>query len=130
MNTEVEDPILGNTRKISGDFYKSYSLSLRQDFNETPWAIGAVVDYNEQAPSVRIDEVSFNNKSRGTLYFYVEHKDVMGLTVKAFAWNLLGAENRFRRTVYSDRLNNDVLFSERRSRRFGFSYTLVIEGAF
>ena len=130
VNTEVEDPILGNTRKISGDFYKSYSLSLRQDFNETPWAIGAVVDYNEQAPSVRIDEVSFNNKSRGTLYFYVEHKDVMGLTVKAFAWNLLGAENRFRRTVYSDRLSNEVLFSERRSRRFGFSYTLVIEGAF
>ena len=130
VNTEVEDPILGNTRKISGDFYKSYSLSLRQDFNETPWAIGAVVDYNEQAPSVRIDEVSFNNKSRGTLYFFVEHKDVMGLTVKAFAWNLLGAENRFRRTVYSDRLNDEVLFSERRSRRFGFSYTLVIEGAF
>jgi len=130
VNTEVEDPILGNTRKISGDFYKSYSLSLRQDFNETPWAVGAVVDYNEQAPSVRIDEVSFNNKSRGTLYFFVEHKDVMGLTVKAFAWNLLGAENRFRRTVYSDRLNNEVLFSERRSRRFGFSYTLVVEGAF
>ena len=130
VNTEVEDPILGNTRKISGDFYKSYSLSLRQDFNDTPWAIGAVVDYNEQAPSVRIDEVSFNNKSRGTLYLYVEHKDVMGLTVKAFAWNLLGAENRFRRTVYSDRLNGEVLFSERRSRRFGFSYTLVIEGAF
>lgn len=130
VNTEVEDPILGNTRKISGDFYKSYSLSLRQDFNDTPWAIGAVVDYNEQAPSVRIDEVSFNNKSRGTLYLYAEHKDVMGLTVKAFAWNLLGAENRFRRTVYSDRLNGEVLFSERRSRRFGFSYTLVIEGAF
>ena len=130
VNTEVEDPILGNTRKISGDFYKSYSLSLRQDFNETPWAVGAVVDYIEQAPSVRIDEVSFNNKSRGTLYFFVEHKDVMGLTVKAFAWNLLGAENRFRRTVYNDRLNNEVLFSERRSRRFGFSYTLVVEGAF
>ena len=130
VNTEVEDPILGNTRKISGDFYKSYSLSLRQDFNDTPWAIGAVVDYNEQAPNVRIDEVSFNNKSRGTLYFYAEHKDVMGLTVKAFAWNLLGAENRFRRAVYSNRLNDEILFSERRSRNFGYSYTLVIEGAF
>jgi hypothetical protein len=130
MTSKVKDPILGNTRKISGDFYKSYELSLRQDFNDTPWAIGAVVDYSEQAPSVRIDEVSFYNKSRGTLYFFVEHKDVMGLTVKAFAWNLLGAENRFRRTVYSDRLADEVLFSERRSRNFGYSYTLVIEGAF
>jgi hypothetical protein len=130
MTSKVKDPILGNSRKISGDYYKSYMLSLRQDFNDTPWAIGAVVDYGEDAPSVRIDEVSFNNKSRGTLYAYIEHKDVMGLTVKAFAWNLLGAENRFRRTVYSDRLTDDVLFSERRSRNFGYSYTLVIEGAF
>ena len=130
MTSKVKDPILGNTRKISGDYYKSYELSLRQDFNGTPWAIGAVVDYGEQAPSVRIDEVSFNNKSRGTLYFFVEHKDVMGLTVKAFAWNLLGAENRFRRTVYSDRLADEVLFLERRSRSFGYSYTFVIEGAF
>ncbi len=130
MTSKVKDPILGNTRKISGDFYKSYELSFRQDFNDTPWAIGAVIDYQEQAPSVRIDEVSFNNKSRGTLYFFVEHKNVMGLTVKAFAWNLLGAENRFRRMVYSDRLADEVLFSERRSRNFGYSYTLVIEGAF
>ena len=130
MTSKVKDPILGNRRKISGDFYKSYELSLRQDFNDTPWAIGAVVDYWENAPSVRIDEVSFNNKSRGTLYIFVEHKDVMGLTVKAYAWNLLGAENRFRRTVYSDRLADEVLFSERRSRNFGYSYTLVIEGAF
>ena len=130
MTSKVKDPILGNTRKISGDYYKSYELSLRQDFNETPWAIGAVIDYSEEAPNVRIDEVGFNNKSRGTLYFFVERKDVMGLTVKAFAWNLLGAENRFRRTVYSDRLADEILFSERRSRNFGYSYTFVIEGAF
>jgi hypothetical protein len=92
--------------------------------------MGASVDYDESTPSVRIDEVSFYNKSRGTANVYVENKDVMGLTVRANIWNLLGAENRFRRTVYADRLASDVLFSERRSRRFGFSYTLTIEGAF
>ena len=53
MTSKVKDPILDKTRKISGDYYKSYELSLRQDFNDTPWAIGAVVDYDEQAPSVR-----------------------------------------------------------------------------
>ena len=90
INSKVKDPILGNTRKISGEFYKSYELRLRQDFNNTPWAIGAVVDYEEEAPSVRIDEVSFNNRSRGTLYFYVEHKDVMGLTVKGLRLEFVG----------------------------------------
>jgi hypothetical protein len=130
MNSEVTDPILGTSRRISGEFYKSYSLALRQDFQGTAWAMGASVDYDESTPSVRIDEVSFYNKSRGTANVYVENKDVMGLTVRANIWNLLGAENRFRRTVYADRLASDVLFSERRSRRFGFSYTLTIEGAF
>ena len=129
-NSEVRDPILGRTRKISGDFYKFYELTFRQDFSNTPWAVGASIDYEESAPSVRIDEVSFYNKSRGTLYFYIENKDVKGLTVRAFIWNLLGADNRFERTVYSDRLANEVLFSERRSRSFGYSYTLSIEGAF
>ena len=38
VNTEVEDPILGNTRKISGDFYKSYSLSLRPSVPPSRWA--------------------------------------------------------------------------------------------
>ena len=130
MNSKVTDPIMGTPRRISDEFYKSYSLALRQDFRGTAWAMGASVDYDESTPSMRIDEVSFDNKSRGTANVYVENKDVMGLTVRANIWNLLGAENRFRRTVYADRLTNDVLFSERRSRRFGFSYTLNIEGAF
>ena len=64
------------------------------------------------------------------LSVYLENKNVNGLTVRATIENVLGAENRFRRTVYADRLANEILFSERFSRSFGFAYTLTIEGSF
>jgi hypothetical protein len=130
MNSNVIDPILGEKRKISGEFYKSYNLGLRQDFEGTSWALGASIDYDETTRDVRIDEVSFYNKSPGIVNFYVENKDVKGLTIRANVWNLIESKNRYRRTVYADRLTDQVLFSETRSRRYGYSYTLTIEGAF
>jgi len=130
VNSKVADPIVGNDRKISDEFYNSYTLSVRQDFEDTPWALGASIDYEEIAPGVRIDEVSFYNKSPGIVNVYVENKDVKGLTIRFNVWNLIGSKNRYRRTVYADRLTDEVLFSESRSRRFGYSYTLTIEGAF
>ena len=129
-NSEVTDPILGSTRKISREWYKHYKIAIRQDFLNTSWALGASIDYSELAPDVRIDEVSFYNKTRGTFDVYLENKNVNGLTVRATIENVLGAENRFRRTVYADRLANEILFSERFSRSFGFAYTLTIEGSF
>ena len=129
-NSSVLDPILGTNRAIGNDFSTSYRLDLRQDFEQSSWAIGGAIDYNETYPSVRIDEVSFYNQSPEMVNFYVENKDVFGLTVRANLWNLLGAKNRLERTIFNDRLTGDVAFTERRSRSFGYSYTLTIEGTF
>ena len=129
-NSSVRDPILGTSREIGNDFRTSYRLDLRQDFQSSSWAIGGALDYSEVYPSVRIDEVSFYNQSPEILNLYIENKDVGGLTVRANIWNLLGAKNRFERTIFNDRLTNDVAYSERRSRSFGYSYTLTIEGTF
>jgi hypothetical protein len=129
-NSRVRDPILGTSRAIGNDFRKSYRLDLRQDFEDSSWAIGGAIDYSEVYPSVRIDEVSFYNQSPEILNLYLENKDVGGLTIRANIWNLLGAKNRLERTIYSDRLSGDVAFSEKRSRSFGYSYTLTIEGTF
>ena len=129
-NSRVRDPILGTSRAIGNDFRKSYRLDLRQDFEGSSWAIGGAIDYSEVYPSVRIDEISFYNQSPEILNLYLENKDIGGLTIRANIWNLLGAKNRLERTIYSDRLSGDVAFSERRSRSFGYSYTVTIEGTF
>lgn len=129
-NSSVRDPILGTVREIGNDFHKAYRLDLRQDFESSSWAIGGAIDYSEVYPSVRIDEVSFYNQSPQMLNLYIENKDVRGLTIRANIWNLLGAKNQLKRTIYNDRLAKDVAFFERRTRSFGYSYTLTIEGTF
>ncbi len=130
INSKITDPILDEKRKISDDYYKFYELDLRQDFEGTPWAIGASIKYKKNTPNIRVNEISFYNQSPQMLNFYVENKDVKGVTIRFNIWNLLGAKNRFRRTVFSNRLTDEVSFSEARVRSFGYSYTLTVEGAF
>ena len=129
-NSSVRDPILGTTREIGSDFRRFYRLELRQDFQNSSWAVGAAIDYNEDYPSVRIDEISFYNQSPGIVNLYLENKNVGGLTIRANIWNLLDAKNRLERTIFNDRLTGDVAYSEQRVRSFGYSYTLTIEGTF
>ncbi|MBU1252861.1 MAG: hypothetical protein KKE69_00515, partial [Alphaproteobacteria bacterium] len=65
----------------------------------------------------------------GTLF--VEHKDVLGLTVQARAGNLLGGRNYYRRTVYDgSREGGDVLFHESADRRIGPIFRFVVSGDF
>ena len=62
---------------------------------------------------------------------FIEHKDVLGLTVNARAGNLLGARNKFERTVFNgSRADNDVQFREERDRRIGPIFVFSVSGNF
>ena len=61
---------------------------------------------------------------------FVEHKDVMGLTVQANLGNLFGRSENFTRTVYANRRDGPVAFVEDRSREFGLIYRLTVSGSF
>ena len=62
---------------------------------------------------------------------FIEHKDVLGLTVRARANNLLGARDYFRRTVFDGpRPEGAVRFEEYRSRGIWPIFRLTISGDF
>ena len=61
-NSEVADPVLGNTRKISREWYKSYRVDLRQDFEGTNWALGSSIDYSELARTLGSTKLAFTVK--------------------------------------------------------------------
>lgn len=130
VDSEVIDPVLNTPRRITGDDYRTLDVTFRQDFASTDWAAGGQLFYEDEAPSVRIDEVSLFRQEFGSLSFYVEHKDLFGLTVRGTVGNLLRADNRFRRTVYADRAGDIALFSEDRRRDAGTTYSLRVEGSF
>ena len=128
--SSVRDPLLGNTREISGNDIVDVSVDLRHDFPGTVWAIGGSANWEDNARRVRLDEVSLRSESFGFVSAFVENKNVAGLTFRANIANLIGRENRFDRTVFIDRQAGIVDFVEDRDRTFGVIFTLDIEGSF
>ena len=62
---------------------------------------------------------------------FIEHKNVMGLTVRAAVDNLLGTNESFSRTFYNGRRRADgsnIMFTEDRDRFYGPIFSLTISG--
>ena len=127
----VIDPFTGLTRPFSYDQEGSFEIDFRHDVPGTDWAWGANLDHFDQAPYARRFEIGreWEGKVFGSLF--IEHKDVLGLTVRARANNLLGARDYFRRTVFDGpRPDGAIRFEEYRSRRIGPIFRLTVSGDF
>ena len=127
----VTDPFTGIERGFSNDQEGFLDIAFRHDIPASDWAWGAGLNHNDPAPySRRYEE---GREWEGPFFdaLFIEHKDVFGLTVKASSVNLLGARNRWVRTVYeSPRPDGDVLFHEDVNRRIGPIFRLSISGDF
>ncbi|ASP31767.1 hypothetical protein CHH26_12840 [Qipengyuania flava] len=127
----VIDPFTGLNRPFSYDQEGSFEIDFRHDIPGTDWAWGANLDHFDQAPYARRFEIGreWEGKVFGSLF--IEHKDVLGLTVRARANNLLGARDYFQRTVFDGpRPEGAVRFEEYRSRRIGPIFRLTVSGDF
>jgi hypothetical protein len=127
----VIDPFTGLNRPFSYDQEGSFEINFRHDVPGTDWAWGANLDHFDQAPYARRFEIGreWEGKVFGSLF--IEHKDVLGLTVRARANNLLGARDYFQRTVFDGpRPEGAVRFEEYRSRRIGPIFRLTVSGDF
>ena len=129
-DSSVADPLLGTSRRISDDDYIRYESTFRQDFPGTQWATGIRFFFREATPTVRLDEISLFRPSAPFTRFFVEHKDVFGVTLRGSIANINDRDNEFSRTVYVDRTIGTVDFREERFREFGLIFTLDIEGSF
>ena len=128
----VTDPFTGKTRPFSWDQEGEIEIEFRHDIPATNWAYGGRYDHFDRAPYSRRYEVGREWEGRAFDTIFVENKDVLGLTVKAEATNvLLGARNYFRRTVYDgERPAGVVRFNEFSDRRIGPIFRLQVSGDF
>ncbi len=129
-DSSVLDPLLGTARQLSGQELIDLGMDIRHDFPGSVWAVGGSANWEDNAPSVRLDEISLRSEPFGFVSAFVENKDLAGLTVRASAANLLNREDRFDRTVFIDRRAGLIDFIEDRDRTFGMIFTLVVEGSF
>ena len=130
QESEVDDPLTGETRHISNSMLRDASLALRHDIPGSDLAWGAGASYYYAALNFRLTEVGrmWEGPVWGDLY--LEHKDVFGLTVRGGVYNVFGAESMWDRTVYAGRRTDPIDFVERRDRRIGPIFSFAIRGKF
>lgn len=128
--TEVLDPLLNTKRRISDETFIRFNSTLRQDFQNTDWAIGFSTNYDRASRLVRLDEISEFVPSFAFAEVFVEYKDFYGITLRATVADVLYRDNNFFRTVFNDRVTGDIAFREERFRGFGRIFRLDIEGSF
>jgi hypothetical protein len=130
QESEVIDPLLATPRELSNNELVNLRGNLRHDFVGKIWAIGGTFDWQDFAPTVRLDEVFRRSQTFGFASAFIENKNVGGLTMRGSLGNLLDRRNKFDRTVFADRAAGLAGFTETRRRRFGKVISFEIEGSF
>jgi len=131
QKTRLDDPLTGRRRPINENMTRQLEVNFRHDVPSSDWAYGASFFQYRQSPLFRLDERWQFLDTPGTLGVFVEHKDVMGLTVRAGVDNLLGTNESFSRIFFDGRRNaeeTNVRFTEDRDRFYGPIFTLTISG--
>lgn len=124
----VRDPLTGAWRDQSEGQDYVVDLSLRHDIPRTDLAWGAGYFDERYSPNLRLDAIQQEFTDGPFVTAFIEHKDVAGFTVKLSYRNLANMKDGFNRTVFIDRRDGPVAFSEQRLRKFGRYFQLTVTG--
>ena len=124
----VRDPLTDQWRDQS--FGQEYiaDLSLRHDVPGSNFAWGGGYFDERFSPGLRLDAIEKEYTVGPFVTAFVEHKNVAGFTVKLSYRNLAGMKDGFDRTVFVDRRDGPIAFSESRQRKFGQYFQLTVTG--
>ncbi|HEV7661724.1 MAG TPA: TonB-dependent receptor plug domain-containing protein [Allosphingosinicella sp.] len=131
QGSRLTDPLTGGRRPINEYTTRQVEINFRHDIPRTQWAYGAGFQQYRQSAGFRLDQRFRFLDTPGSLGVYVEHKNVLGLTVRGSVDNLLGTNESFGRTFFDgnrNATNSNVLFTEDRDRFYGPIFTLTISG--
>ena len=132
--TRVKDPLTGKYRPISGNYDRWGNAELRHDVPGTPYAWGLNAQYNHYAKNYFLTEIIRTLDIPLAYGAFVEHKNVMGLTVRASVFNMFGGRHGLhtvRRVVYSGfRDRAPIAFYEKHDDLVGPLFDFSIKGTF
>lgn len=131
QKTSLRDPFTGEKREYSGLNDTYVSLGLRHDVAGTDWAWGGDVEYSHYQPNYRRNQTDKVWEGPVWASVFVEHKNVMGLTVRAQVRNIANARSKRDRTVYTGvRGESPIAFVEERDRLIGPIFSFSVRGTF
>jgi len=131
QKTSLRDPFTGEKREYSGLNDTYLSLGLRHDIAGTDWAWGGDAEYSHYQPNYRRNQTDKVWEGPVWASVFVEHKNVMGLTVRASVRNVANARSKRDRTVYTGvRGESPIAFVEQRDRLIGPIFSFSVRGTF
>jgi outer membrane receptor for ferrienterochelin and colicins len=104
----LADPITGITRPINQDTRYSYSIGIRHDIPHSKLAWGMTLEAQRNAPFYRLDYFYDQWNDKGFARIYVEHKDVLGMKLRAVWGNFLGQTEKTSETFYIGRRDGPI----------------------
>jgi hypothetical protein len=128
QRSRLTDPLTGLHRAINENLTREVNLNFRHDIPRSQWAWGVNFFQFRQAEGFRLDQRFHYLDTPGSLGVFVEHKNVLGLTMRASVDNLLGTNESFERTFFAGIRPSPILFTEHRDRFYGPIFTLTISG--
>lgn len=128
--SEVDDPLTGETRRITRDLIRSVELELRHDIPNTNWAWGLHFENEKNAGVYRLTNLRRFEGVPGFAWGFVEHKDLYGMTASVFVANLFDQDNQFTRAIYAPDRTGTIDRVEDHTRNFGPILTLRLKGTF
>ncbi|MFL6721204.1 MAG: TonB-dependent receptor plug domain-containing protein [Sphingomonas sp.] len=129
--TSVKDPLTGLSRPISGNYDRWGNLQIRHDVPRTPFAWSAYVQYNHYAKNYYLTEIYRSLDIPWLVGFYVEDKNVLGLTVRLQADNIFNSRHTFNRIVYAGfRDRAPIAFFEDHNDLVGPLFKVSVKGTF
>ena len=128
---DVTDPFTNRQRPFSRDLVDLLDIDLRHDVPDTSWAYGVSLFTEELTPYSRRFEIGKEIEGPAFVDLFVEHKDVLGLTVNLRAANILSATQQLDRTIFAGpRPTSAVLLRETYERRIGPIFRMSVSGNF
>jgi hypothetical protein len=129
--TSVRDPLTHEKRPISGVQDWFGMAQIRHDIPHTPFAWSAYVQLNHYSKYYYPTEVYDAQDIPWIAGFYVEHKNVMGMTVRFTVDNVFNGRHTLDRVVYTGyRDRSPVSFFDKRDQLVGPLFNLSVKGTF
>jgi len=131
QDSGLRDPFTGEKRQWSGFTDTLAELNFRQDIPGSDWAYGASVSYTHTQPRYR--RTSVDHAYEGPVFagFFVENKNVFGLTMTAGMDAINNPRSKRDRTVYTGlRGASPISFIEQRDRLIGPIFYYGLKGTF
>lgn len=128
--SEVLDPLTGQPRRVSDTDLIEFDMNFRHDVPETDWAWGVFYAQRSRERNFRLDQFSQFVATPGFAGAYVEHKDLYGMTGRLQVGNLLNSNEDFGRTVFVNRRDGPIDFTEFRSMEFANIFNFRLSGKF